>query len=196
MTRPFLAAAGLALALLTACAAPSTAVPIPTPTPTSTAPATSAPAVTGTAVADAPVLVTEATGPGDGFGLLTAARTGAQPGADRIVFEFEAAVPEYRIAYQDLPVYSDPVGEVVPLDGTAALAVSLIGSSRYRSIEDQQPVTDVPQRITAGLEQVTELVNLGDWEGVLVWAAGVRDRTGFSVSVLDGPPRLVIDVAR
>jgi hypothetical protein len=194
MTRPFLAAAGVALAVLTACAAPSAAVPIPTPTSTSTAPATSAPAVTGTAVA--PVLVTEATGPGDGFGLLTAARTGAQPGADRIVFEFEAAVPEYRIAYQDLPVYSDPVGEVVPLDGTAALAVSLIGSSRYRSIEDQQPVTDVPQRITAGLEQVTELVNLGDWEGVLVWAAGVRDRTGFSVSVLDGPPRLVIDVAR
>ncbi len=194
MTRPILAASGVALALLTACTAPPAAVPIPAPA--STAPPTSAPAVTGTVVADAPDPVTEAQGPGAGFGLLTAARTGAQPAADRIVFEFEAAVPEYRIAYQDLPVYSDPAGEVVPLDGTAALAVSLIGSSRYRSIEDPQPVTDVPQRITAGLEQVTELVNLGDFEGVLVWAAGVRSRTGFSVSVLDGPPRLVIDVAR
>lgn len=44
--------------------------------------------------------------------------------------------------------------------------------------------------------EVTELVNLGDFENVLVWAAGIRERTGFSVSVLDGPPRLVIDVAR
>ena len=33
-------------------------------------------------------------------------------------------------------------------------------------------------------------------KNVLVWAAGVRERAGFSVSVLDGPPRLVIDVAR
>jgi hypothetical protein len=194
MTRPFLAAAGVALALLAACAAPSAGVP--GPAPASTAPPASGPAVTSTAVEDAPVLVTGATGPGDGFGLLTAARTGAQPAADRIVLEFEAAVPEYRIVYQDLPVYSDPAGEVVPLDGAAALAISLIGSSRYRSIEDQQPVTDVPRRITTGLEQVTELVNLGDFENVLVWAAGVRERAGFSVSVLDGPPRLVIDVAR
>lgn len=194
MSRPLLAAAASALALLAACAAPSTGVA--GPVPASSAPPTSGPAVTGPVVADAPAPVTEATGPGDGFGLLTAARTGAQPGADRIVFEFEAAVPGYRIAYQDLPVHSDPAGDGVPLDGTAALTISLTGSSRYRSVGDPQPATDVPRRITSGLEQVTELVNLGDFEQVLVWAAGVRERTGFTVSVLDGPPRLVIDVAR
>jgi len=31
---------------------------------------------------------------------------------------------------------------------------------------------------------------------VLVWAAGVRERSGFRVSTLADPPRLVIDVVR
>lgn len=144
----------------------------------------------------APELVTEASADTAGFGLLLAARVAAQDGADRIVFEFEEAVPGYRIGYVDLPVYSDPAGEEVPLDGTTALQISLIGSSAYREVGDTEPAATVPARIPAGLETVTELVNLGDWERVLVWAAGVQDRSGFSVTTLDAPPRLVIDVAR
>ncbi len=176
MTRTITAPAVLALALLAGCAPPA-GPPATTPAP-------------------APDLVTGASADGTGFGLLTAVRVAARERADRIVFEFEAAVPGYRIGYVDLPVSSDPAGEVVPLDGAAALQVSLIGSSAYREVGDPEPVAAVPGRIPAGLDQVTELVALGDWERVLVWAAGVRERTGFTVDTLDAPPRLVIDVAR
>lgn len=185
MIRTTAVVAVLALALLTGCGAP-TGPPAPVPP----APTTPAPTTSG------PVSVTEAVADGTGFGLLTAVRVAAQDGADRIVFEFESAVPGHRIGYVDLPVLSDPAGEEVPLDGTAALQVSLIGSSAYRQVGDTEPAADVPARIPAGLDTVTELVTLGDWEGVLVWAAGVRERTGFTVTTLDAPPRLVIDVAR
>ncbi|MBW0117996.1 AMIN-like domain-containing (lipo)protein, partial [Pseudonocardia abyssalis] len=131
-----------------------------------------------------------------GFGLLSAVRVAGQGATDRIVFEFAEAVPGYRISYVDLPVTSDPAGEEVPLAGSAALQISLIGSSAYREVGDAEPAFPVPRRLSGDTSQVTELVNLGDFERVLVWAAGVRERTGFTVTTLDAPPRLVIDVAR
>lgn len=188
MIRTITAPVALVLALVAGCSGP-VATPAPTPVP-STAQATPAP------TAPAPDLVAEASADGTGFGLLLAARVAAQDGADRIVFEFESAVPGYRIGYVDLPVHSDPAGEEVPLAGAAALQISLIGSSAYREVGDTEPAAAVPARIPAGRDAVTELVNLGDWERVLVWAAGVQDRTGFTVTTLDAPPRLVIDVAR
>jgi hypothetical protein len=138
---------------------------------------------------------TEAGAEGDGFGLLKAVRVAGQGGADRIVFEFAEAVPGYAIGFVDLPVTTDPAGQEVPLDGTAALQISLIGSSAYAEVGDVQPAFPVPGRLSGDTAQVTELVNLGDVERVLVWAAGVRERTGFTVSTLPDPPRLVIDVA-
>ncbi|QJY46250.1 AMIN-like domain-containing (lipo)protein [Pseudonocardia broussonetiae] len=197
---PALALAGLLLAA--GCAgAPTSPTPVPPlPAPASTAPvaATTAPAdtTTATAPADPADLVTEASADSPGFGLLKAVRLAGQDGVDRIVFEFDGAVPGYRISYADLPVTSDPAGEEVPLAGGAALQVSLIGSSAYAQLGDPQPAYPVARRIAGGdTSQVTELVNLGDFERVLVWAAGVRERTGFRVSTLNGPPRLVIDVA-
>lgn len=167
--------------------------------------ATTPPVAPGPAASGAPVPAetttaapssTEAAADGSGFGLLNAVRVAGQDGVDRIVFEFAEAVPGHRIAYVDLPVTSDPVGEEVPLDGTAALQISLIGSSAYAEVGDTGPAFPVPGRLTGDTAQVTELVNLGDVERVLVWAAGVRTRTGFTVSTLADPPRLVIDVAR
>lgn len=180
----------IALLLAAGCAAappaPVPVPPIPSAAPTSTAPA-------ATSAAPAP-LVTEASAEGTGFGLLRAVRLAGQDGVDRIVFEFDGIVPGYRIAYVDLPVTSDPAGEEVPLAGTAALQVSLIGSSAYAEVGDTEPTHPVPSRLRGDTTRVTELVNLGDVERVLVWAAGVRGRTGFTVGTLDGPPRLVIDV--
>jgi hypothetical protein len=139
--------------------------------------------------------VTQANADGNGFGLLRDVRMADQGASDRIVFEFVAAVPAYSISYVDLPVTSDPVGEVVPLAGSAALQISLIGGSAYAQFGDTEPTYRGPNRLPRGdTTQVTEIVNLGDWEGVMVWAAGVGSRTGFRVTTLDGPPRLVVDV--
>lgn len=167
--------------------------PPSTPSPSAVAPTTT------TAAPPTPTVVptaTEASSDASGFGLLSAVRVAGQGATDRIVFEFAEAVPGYRISYVDLPVYSDPAGEEVPLAGTGALQISLIGSSAYREVGDTEPAFPVQRRISGDTTQVTELVNLGDFERVLVWAAGVRERTGFTVSTLDAPPRLVIDVAR
>jgi hypothetical protein len=163
-----------------ASAAPSTT---PTPTPTSAAtPSTAA-------------RVTEASAEPAGFGLLKDVRVANQGGVDRIVFEFATAVPGYKISYVDLPVTSDPAGQVVPLAGGAALQISLIGASAYAEITDTERAYPGPDRLPHGdAVQVTEIVNLGDWERVMVWAAGVGTRTGFRVTTLDGPPRLVVDI--
>ncbi|WP_443690130.1 AMIN-like domain-containing (lipo)protein [Pseudonocardia oceani] len=66
------------------------------------------------------------------------------------MFEFDGAVPGYRISYADLPVTSDPAGEEVPLAGGAALQVSLIGSSSYAEVGDPQPAYTVAGRIVGG----------------------------------------------
>lgn len=186
------------LLLVAGCLVAGCAATTPGPTTPST-PATAASTTTPVApvgpAPTSPPSSTEAFAEGDGFGLLRAVRVAGRDGVDRIVFEFAEAVPEYRIAYTDLPVTSDPAGEEVPLDGTAALYVSLIGSSAYVEFGDLEPAFDVPGRLSGDTAQVTELVNLGDFENVLVWAAGVRERTGFTVSTLADPPRLVIDVA-
>jgi hypothetical protein len=42
---------------------------------------------------------------------------------------------------------------------------------------------------------VTEVKSAGDFEAVLTWVAGVRTQQPFRVQVLDGPPRLVVDIA-
>ena len=163
---------------------PATPAPAPTTTPATTTPP-----------AAAPPAVTQASAEGQGFGLLKDVRVARQDGGDRIVFEFADAVPGYTIAYTDLPVTSDPAGQVVPLAGTAALQIVLRGASAYAVFGDTEPAYRVPARVPSGdATRVTEVVNLGDFEQVMVWAAGVTGRTGFRVSTLDGPPRLVVDV--
>ena len=139
--------------------------------------------------------VTQASAEGSGFGLLKAVRLTRQDGADRIVFEFAGAVPGYAIAYIDLPVTSDPAGLAVQLAGSGALKISLRGASAYAVVGDAEPAYRGPNRIPGGdTTQVTELLQLGDFERVMGWVAGVNARTGFRVSALDAPPRLVVDV--
>jgi hypothetical protein len=140
--------------------------------------------------------MTTSSAEGQGFGLLKDVRVTRQDGADRIVFEFAAAVPGYVIDYTDLPVTSDPAGQVVALAGAAALKISLHGASAYATVGDTTPAYRGSDRVPPGdATQVTEVVKLGDFERVMIWAAGVTARTSFQVSTLSAPPRLVVDVA-
>lgn len=140
-------------------------------------------------------IVTQASADGPGFGLLKDVRLTRQDGVDRIEFEFEVTVPGYSIAYIDLPVTSDPAGLPVQLAGTGALKISLRGASAYATVSDTEPAYRGSNRIPgSNTAQVTELLQLGDFERVMGWAAGVNARNGFRVSTLDAPPRLVVDV--
>jgi hypothetical protein len=50
--------------------------------------------------------------------------------------------------------------------------------------------------VTGDTTVVTEVKAAGDFEAVLTWVVGLRYRVPFRVSVLDGPPRIVIDFQR
>jgi hypothetical protein len=183
---------GIAACSVGPASGPATPAATAPTTPAAAAPAAAAPA---TAAPVAAPTVTEASGDGKGFGLLKDVRLARQDGADRIVFEFADAVPGYAISYTDLPVTSDPAAQVVPLAGASALQILLKGASAYAANVDTEPAYRVPDRIPRGdATQVTEIVKLGDFERVMVWAAGVGNRTGFRVSTMAAPPRLVVDV--
>lgn len=127
--------------------------------------------------------------------LLTAVRAAQQDGFERVVFEFKNAVPGYRVGYVDRPVTQDGSGSEVAVNGDAVLQVRMQGASGVDLSQPEAPATYAgPARLTPGTSNVAELVRTGDFEGTLTWAIGLRQRSAFTVTTLDGPPRLVIDV--
>ncbi len=52
-----------------------------------------------------------------------------------------------------------------------------------------------PMRFEPGTPMLAELAQAGDFEGTLTWVVGVSAKAGFRVTTLDGPPRLVVDIA-
>src|SRR5438874_12286218 len=117
---------------------------------------------------------------------LVAVRAARQQGLDRVVFEFQAQAPGYRIAYATSPVMNTE-GREVAVPGAAKLVVHLeqaTGADTYTG-----PASVTPQ----GTTQVEELARVEDFEAVLSWVVGVRTKVPFRVTTLASPPRLVID---
>ena len=214
MRRPLVCSITAALLLLTlgtACgggdegaepsATPSPSAPSATPTPTPSPTRSPTPAPTPSATPTPAPLppgfsTARVTGVSQGLGLLTAVRVGAQPGFDRVVFEFESAVPGYSVGYTPLPLVADPSGLPVAIQGDHAIWVRMEPSASYDPSSDPLRLTYAgPTRITTSLQAVLEVVKTGDFEAVLSWAIGVRGERPFKVSTLSGPPRLVVDVA-
>jgi hypothetical protein len=129
-----------------------------------------------------------------GSGVVTDVRVGAHPesgGFDRIVFEFKAGSAGGWVEYvnkQD--VLSCGPGEVVPLQGQAALKVHFDGAGQH---EDFVP-TNAPRQLSGPGNSILESKSICDFEAVLEWAMGTSGVKPFSVTVLDNPKRVVIDV--
>lgn len=131
----------------------------------------------------------------DGHALLGAVRSSRHEGYDRVVFEFTNALPGYQVQYVDEPVHEDGSGEEVDVAGDHVLLVRMENASGADLSKEDAPQTYTgPTRFDPGTPEVAELVRVGDFEGVLTWAIGVRDEVAFRVTTLDGPPRLVVDV--
>ena len=122
---------------------------------------------------------------------LVGVRAGAHPGFDRVVFEFEGAVPDHRIAYVDRLV-EDGSGRPVSLAGAADLQVVFRGANAHN--QDGTPSVS-PRRFSPGLPAVKEVAQVGDFEAVVTYGIGLDRRRPISVSTLSGPSRLVIDVS-
>ena len=113
----------------------------------------------------------------------------------RVVFEFRNGVPGYDVRYADGPVLSDGAGEVVPVAGAAVLTVRMTPASGVDLSGPAYGQTYTgPKRFNPGTPEVTDVVQTGDFEAVLSWAVGVRDRVDFRVFTLNDPARVVVDV--
>jgi hypothetical protein len=126
---------------------------------------------------------------------LTAVRLAGHDGFDRMVLEFADRVPGYTVGYRPLPAREDASGLEIPLPGAGAvLQISIIPATAAGWGGGPQTYSG-PGDLSANTGSVTEFKSAGDFEAVLTWVAGVRMQQPFRVLVLDGPPRLVVDVA-
>jgi hypothetical protein len=178
----------------------------PTPTPTSpespTTPASPMPTATSTESPDEP---SEPGLPGATLGPFTGGsapstdgtwiadvRSAGQDGYDRVVFEFTDTVPRYTVAYADPPFVATN-DEEVDVAGEAFLQVRLEGTSSF-NLNEGVPVYDGPSRVTSDTEVVTEVVDVDDFEALVIWVIGLTEQKPLVVTELDDPARLVIDI--
>lgn len=188
-----LAAAVLALAVLAACQSGQDPAVDITTTTEDTVPG--APVTTSTTIA-AGFGTSEISAKGDERGLLKAVRAASQSGFDRVVFEFEGALPGYSVRYVNKPVTSDGSGEPVEVKGDSVLQVRMEpASGADLSGEDLRMTYTGPNRITPSTKTVTEVVRTGDFEAVLTWVIGVKGKPGFRVDTASGPNRLIVEIA-
>jgi hypothetical protein len=126
---------------------------------------------------------------------LVEVRAARQETSDRVVFEFSGTVPGYRVAYAPKPVVGTS-GKEVPVGGGAALVVKMEQASGVDlSGPSMKETYTGPARLQAvGAQHLVELARVEDFEGVLTWVLGVEAEVPFRVSMLTGPPRLVIDL--
>lgn len=132
-----------------------------------------------------------------GSSLLSAVRASRHEGYDRVVFEFTAAssLPGYSVSYVDEPVIEDGSGKRVDVAGDHVVLVRMEHASGADLSKESAPQTYTgPTRFDPKTPEVAELVRTGDFEGVLSWAIGVRDRVAFRVTTLSSPARLVVDL--
>jgi hypothetical protein len=125
---------------------------------------------------------------------LTAVRVAHQAGFDRIVFEFApqagatAHLPAYTVTRQASAKFvKDPSGMPVTMRGSSGLRIVFQGASgatSYTGSRDQ----------IYSLPVVQEVEQLGDFEAVLSWGAGLTQSACIRTLELSNPTRLVIDV--
>jgi hypothetical protein len=131
--------------------------------------------------------------------LLTAVRTGSQPCADRVVFDFRGtAPPGYVVEYQPGPFTFGESGEPLTIAGSAFLLVRLEPASGVDLMDPSAtPTYDGPASITpTGLAGVKEIRRLSDFEAQMIWVIGLDAVRPFTVATLTDPSRVYVDVAR
>src|SRR5262245_17242642 len=132
----------------------------------------------------------------DEVALLTHVRAASHDGYDRVVFEFSNHAPGFDVRYVERPIQADGSGDEVSVAGGPVLRVRMEPALDADLTQESAPPTYLgPNRLTPDTEAVQELVRVGGFEAVLTWAVGVDQKRPFKVTQLDGPPRLVLDIA-
>ncbi len=120
---------------------------------------------------------------------LVAIRAAQHVGYDRVVFEFDGALPsQHNLAFVP-DVTADPSGNPIPMFGSAFLEVVFHSATAHNATSFL-----TPERTTCGLPNVVQVVRSGDFEGVLSFAVALAKQQQYTVFTLTNPSRVVIDV--
>ena len=130
-------------------------------------------------------------GQGPAVAYVDAVRTGTHSGYDRITIEFKNGVPgDIKIAAQDNTTFTQGAsGRTVSLSGSAGLLVTIDGAEEHSAYSGS---TDF---VTASYPVLREARQVQDFEGVVQWGLGLSKSACYRAFVLQGPSRLVVDVA-
>ena len=134
---------------------------------------------------------------GSDTALLERIAVGRHEGYDRVVFQFQNALPGYKVEYVQPPLTEDGSGKPVSVKGSAIVSVRMEPASGFDLNTGEGVLTyKGPKRIdgsSAGASVVQELVRTGDFEAVLTWAIGLSDKVDFRVQTATSPDRLIVD---
>ena len=119
-------------------------------------------------------------------------RYATHPDYDRVVFEFEQGTPELTLDRATPPFTQDASGEPIVVDGDSFLRLTMRGGTRQT--DEGTSSFDGPTDFDPGLPTLVDLVQGGDFERQSTWYLGLGSEACARVLLLDGPPRLVIDV--
>lgn len=126
--------------------------------------------------------------------MLTGVRFGIHDGFERIVFEIgNDAEISYSVEYVEeaIPASGDPIA----VEGGHILDVTVTPASGMELSGDEATETYVgPDRIAVAGELVSELVQVEDFESVLIWAVGLERAANVAVGTPSDLLRLVVDI--
>jgi len=108
-----------------------------------------------------------------------------------VVFEFVGGLPDYDIEWVEPPILRDPSGLTIDVSGASFLRVRF---SRAAAHDDAGETTVSVSDLKPDLSGIVEVVQVGDFEGVVIWVLGLTAELDYKVSDLEDPYRLVIDV--
>jgi hypothetical protein len=121
-------------------------------------------------------------------------RIGRHDGFDRVVFEVGGTgTPGWDVHYVDA-ASSQGSGEPIDVAGNAVLQVTLTGAG-YPYDTGVAEFSSPGPVIGSGTKVVTEAVYDATFEGTSVAFVGTAEQTPFRVYLLEGPTRVVVEVA-
>lgn len=119
-------------------------------------------------------------------------RVGAHDGYDRVVFEFEQGTPDLTLAQATPPFTGDASGLPIEVNGDSFLSLTMRGGSKQT--DEGTSSYNGPTSFDPGFDSLDALVEGGDFERQSTWYLGLTAESCARLIILDGPPRIVIDI--
>ena len=123
---------------------------------------------------------------------ITDVRVGRHDGYDRVVFEFGNGIPQFMLEKATPPLFKDPSGQPLHVEGNAFWQLVMQGGTRVSPMGVETYIG--PLDFNPGFPRLTELIEGGDFEAVSKWYFGLDTASCVRVMTLADPSRLVIDI--